>query len=309
MGAPATKTCHLIECLPALRGRLQADAPLSRVTWFQVGGPADVLFTPEDEADLIWFLIHKPSDVPVTVVGVGSNLLVRDGGVRGVVVRLGRGFMKISASGTTLKAGAMARDMAVAVEAGRAGLAGLEFLRGVPGTIGGALRMNAGAYGREMKDVLIRARAVDGEGRVHEVHGDALEMGYRHIGAPDDWIFTEARLRGQPDDVDAVRRRMAQISSAREDSQPVKARTGGSTFANPPYAKAWELIDAAGCRGLSRGGATISEKHCNFMINTGAASAADLEALGEEVRRRVKDSSGVDLEWEIRRIGEAGVAS
>ncbi len=309
MTMPARITEHLIDRLPPARGRYVAEAALSRFTWFQIGGPAEVLFTPEDEQDLAGFMAARPADVAVTVIGVGSNLLVRDGGVRGVVIRLGAGYGHIAIDGDTVRAGAMARDMVVAVEAAKAGLAGLEFLRGVPGSIGGAVRMNAGAYGREVVDVLIGVRAIDGQGELHAVETAELGMRYRHIDAPADWIFTEARLRAEPGDVDRIMWRMRAISAERGESQPVASRTGGSTFKNPPGAKAWELIDAAGCRGLRQGGAMVSEQHCNFLINTGAATAADLESLGEEVRRRVKDSSGIDLEWEIQRIGEPLPAS
>lgn len=262
------------------------------------------MFKPADLDDLIRFLAERPADVPVTVLGVGSNLLVRDGGVRGVVIRLGRTFATIGVEGDTVVAGAGALDVNVAQAAFEAGLGGLEFLSGIPGTIGGALRMNAGAYGREIRDVLVSARAVDGEGVMHELSVDEMGFGYRHCDVPADWIFVEARLRGAVADKAAIARRMADIKAAREDSQPVRSRTGGSTFRNPEGHKAWELIDQAGCRGLRIGDAEVSDKHCNFLINRGNATAADLERLGEEVRRRVKAASGVDLQWEIRRIGE-----
>jgi UDP-N-acetylmuramate dehydrogenase len=300
---------RLIERLPKARGRLTADAPLAGITWFRVGGHAEVMFRPVDADDLAAFLKERPADVPVTVIGVGSNLLVRDGGVAGVVIRLGRGFADITRDGDIVKAGAAALDLNVALFARQAGLAGLEFLSGVPGTIGGALRMNAGAYGREMTDVTLGAEAIDLSGRRQYLTNRALGFSYRHCGAPEDWIFTAAELKGEPGDPSAVQARMVEIQQARAGSQPLRTRTGGSTFANPsdPRAggrKAWELIDAAGCRGLARGGAMVSEKHCNFLINTGTATAADLEALGEEVRARVVDKFGVTLEWEIRRIGE-----
>jgi UDP-N-acetylmuramate dehydrogenase len=230
---------------------------------------------------------------------------VRDGGVRGVVIRLGRGFAGVAVGDETATAGAGAADVTVARAAAEAGLAGLEFLRGVPGSIGGAVRMNAGAYGAEIKDVLVEAAALDGEGRAHRVEADALGLTYRHSAAPADWIFTAATLRGRRDDRAAIEARMAQITEARDATQPTRARTGGSTFKNPPGAKAWELIDRAGCRGLKRGAAQVSELHCNFLINLGGASAAELEGLGEEVRRRVLEACGVELEWEIARIGEA----
>ena len=293
----------LIDRLPKVRGRLTADAPLAQVTWFRVGGPAEVLFRPADEADLAAFLAAKPADVPVTVLGVASNLLVRDGGVLGVVVRLTRGFAAIETRGGEIAAGAGALDLNVALAARDGGLAGLEFLSGIPGTVGGALRMNAGAYGREVKDVLVSATALDPKGGRHVLGPAELDLSYRHCGVAEDWIFTGAVFKGGSGDPAEIGRRMAEIQAAREASQPIRARTGGSTFANPPGAKAWELIDRAGCRGLTRGGAMVSEKHANFMINTGDATAADLEGLGEEVRRRVHETSGVTLRWEIKRIG------
>ena len=301
MAAPPPS--RLIDRLPPVRGRLSENAPLAGITWFRVGGPAEVMFRPADREDLEAFLEAKPADVPVTVIGVGSNLLVRDGGVPGVVLRLGRGFVEIETEGHELLCGAGALDLNVATYAKRAGLGGLEFLCGVPGTLGGALRMNAGAYGTEIKDVVIWAEAMDPKGEVHRLDPAALGFGYRGCAVPQDWIFLGARLRGQPDEPNAIARRMAAIQEARADSQPLRTRTGGSTFKNPQGAKAWQLIDRAGCRGLKRGGAMVSEKHCNFLINTGHATAADLEALGEEVRRRVQATSGVELEWEIRRIG------
>ena len=299
----ATRNAHLIDRLPKVRGRMTADAPLAQVTWFRVGGPAEVLFRPADLDDLSAFLAAKPADVPVTVVGVASNLLVRDGGIKGVVVRLGRGFVEIAAKGETIEAGAGALDLNVALAAREAGIAGLEFLSGIPGTVGGGLRMNAGAYGREFKDVLRQAVALDGDGRKHALSVDTLALSYRHCGLPEDWIFVGATFAGAEDDPLAIARRMAEIQKAREESQPIRARTGGSTFANPPGQKAWQLIDQAGCRGLRRGGAMISEKHANFLINTGDATAADIEDLGEEVRARVLAATGITLEWEIRRVG------
>jgi len=295
----------LIARLPAVRGRYTENAPLGPVTWFRVGGPAEVMFRPIDVQDLAGFLAGKPADVPATVLGVGSNLLVRDGGVPGVVVRLGRGFAGIETEGDEVRVGAGALDVNVALVAGDAGIAGLEFLSGVPGTIGGALRMNAGAYGAETKDVVVGARAVDPVGRVRDLDPEDLGFGYRCCAVPRDWIFVSARLRGRLGDRAAIARRTEEIRTAREQTQPIRSRTGGSTFANPPGGKAWELIERAGCRGLTRGGAQVSEKHCNFLINTGNATAADLEALGEEVRRRVFETSGVRLEWEIQRIGVA----
>lgn len=294
---------HLIDRLPPVRGRYTADAPLAQITWFRVGGPAEVMFRPADIDDLAHFLAAKPADVPVTVIGVASNLLVRDGGIPGVVIRLGRGFVDIASAGTIVRAGAGALDGNVALVARDAGLAGLEFLSGVPGTIGGALRMNAGAYGAEMKDVTLAAEALDPRGRRHRLSLSDLGFAYRHCAVAEDWIFVAAELRGEPGDRDAIQRRMDDISAQREASQPIRMRTGGSTFANPPGHKAWQLIDKVGGRGLTIGGAKVSEKHCNFLINTGTATAADIEALGEELRRRVHDAFGVTLEWEIRRVG------
>jgi UDP-N-acetylmuramate dehydrogenase len=291
--------------LPQLRGRLFANQSLAELTWFRVGGPAQVLFVPEDEADLAYALGRLPPDLPVTVVGLGSNLIVRDGGVPGVVIRLGRGFGEIAIEGARVRAGAAVPDVRVARAAQAAGLAGLAFLRGIPGAIGGALRMNGGAYGRETKDVLIEARGVDRRGAIRTFANAAMGFSYRHCGAPDDVVFTQALFAGSPGDPAKIAAEMDAITEAREATQPVKSRTGGSTFKNPPGAKAWQLIDAAGCRGLKIGDAQVSELHCNFLINLGSASAADIETLGETVRARVKQTSGVDLEWEIKRIGVA----
>jgi UDP-N-acetylmuramate dehydrogenase len=295
---------HLIDRLPRPRGRLAADAPLGPQTWFRTGGPAEVLFRPSDADDLAAFLAALPHDVPVMALGVGSNLLVRDGGVRGVVIRLMRGFTEVAVEGTEVHAGAGALDLNVAYTARDHALGGLEFLSGIPGTVGGAVAMNAGAYDGELAQVLISAEAVDRSGARHQVDAAGMGFSYRHSGMPADWIFTSARLRAAPGDQLAIARRIAEIDAARQESQP-RSRTGGSTFVNPPGHKAWQLIDRAGCRGLVIGGAQVSEQHCNFFINIGHASAADIEALGEEVRRRVFDNSGVQLEWEIRRIGEA----
>ncbi len=302
MNATASRP-KLIESLPAVRGELTADAPLAPLTWFRVGGPAEVLFRPADVEDLAVFLAGCPEDVPVTVVGVGSNLLVRDGGVNGVVIRLGKPFMTIEAEGDFVRAGTAALDVAVARAAQQAGIAGLEFYRGIPGSIGGALRMNGGAYGSETKDVLVEVKAVTRKGEIVMLSNADMHYSYRHCGAPDDLIFVEALYRGHAGDKAAIAARMEEITSSREASQPIRSRTGGSTFKNPEGQKSWQLIDAAGCRGLVRGGAQVSEQHCNFLINTGDATAADLEGLGEEVRARVKETSGVTLEWEIRRIG------
>jgi UDP-N-acetylmuramate dehydrogenase len=302
MMALATSHPHLIDRLPKPRGRLAADAPLGPQTWFGTGGPAEVLFRPADTEDLAAFLQALARDVCVTVLGVGSNLLVRDGGVKGVVIRLMRGFTGIAVEGHELLAGAGAPDLNVALTAREHALTGLEFLSGIPGTIGGAVAMNAGAYGGELAEVLISAEAVDRAGKVHRVSAAELGFSYRHNKAPADWIFTSARLRAQPGDQLAIARRIAEIDAVRTESQP-RSRTGGSTFVNPPGHKAWELIDQAGCRGLRIGEAQVSEKHCNFLINLGAATATDLEELGEEVRRRVLEKSGIRLEWEIRRLG------
>jgi UDP-N-acetylmuramate dehydrogenase len=302
----ARKTARWTDELPPLRGRVAFDAALAPFTWFRVGGPAEMLFRPDDDEDLATLLAALPPEIPVTVIGVGSNLLVRDGGVPGVVVRLAGPFAGIAVDGDVLTAGAAALDQTVALQARQAGLGGLEFLSGVPGTIGGALRMNAGAFGGEMKDVTLSATALDRRGARHVIDAAGLGFSYRHCGVPEDRIFLSATLRGHADDDEAISARMDAIRTAREASQPTRVRTGGSTFANPPGARAWELIDGAGCRGLAIGGARVSEKHCNFLLNTGAATAADIESLGEEVRRRVRETSGIDLTWEIRRIGRKG---
>lgn len=295
---------RLIDRLPAVRGRLTEEAMLNRVTWFQVGGPAEVMFKPADLDDLADFLRATPEDVAVLPIGVGSNLLVRDGGVRGVVLRLGGDFARITVEGEEVTAGAAALDANVAKTAANHGLTGLEFFAGIPGTIGGALRMNAGAYGHETKDRLIEATAIDRQGRIHRAGPEELGMRYRHSDAPADWIFVEGRFRAEPGDRAEIFHRIEEIQRARAETQPIRTRTGGSTFKNPEGGKAWMTIDAAGCRGLSVGAAQVSEQHCNFLINTGGASAADLEDLGEEVRRRVKQNAGVDLEWEIKRVGD-----
>jgi len=305
MAALRTSTDSLIARLPPVRGRLAENAALGPLTWFRAGGPAEVLFRPADAEDLASFVAQAPKDVPLTVLGVGSNLLVRDGGIRGIVVRLGRGFAEIRRDGDTMIAGAGALDLNVALTAETEGVAGLEFLSGIPGTIGGALRMNAGAYGREMVDVTLAAEAVDEAGTLRRLSLAELGLTYRHSGVPDSWIFTKAILKAEAGDRETIGARIRDIRAQREASQPVRARTGGSTFANPPGEKAWELIDRAGCRGLRIGGAQVSEKHCNFLINTGEASAADIERLGEEVRRRVREASGIELRWEIRIVGEA----
>ena len=309
MNARATATRDLMPelsaAMPELRGRLIANQPMADITWFRVGGPAQVMFSPADEQDLCYFLSHLPAEVPVAVVGVGSNLLVRDGGIEGVVVRLARGFNETSVEGSIVRAGTAVPDVRLAQAAAEAGIAGLAFYRGVPGSVGGALRMNAGAYNRETKDVLVEARAVDRKGNVHVLKNADFGFSYRHAKAPKDLVFTQATFRGEPGDRAAIKAEMEKITEAREATQPIKTRTGGSTFKNPAGKKAWQLIDAAGCRGLVIGDAQVSELHCNFLINRGKASAAEIEALGEEVRRRVKENSGVELEWEIVRIGAA----
>jgi UDP-N-acetylmuramate dehydrogenase len=293
--------------LPKLRGRLTADEPLAPYTWFRAGGAAEVLFVPADEADLAEALAAVPSDVPVTTIGLGSNPIVRDGGVPGVVIRLGRGFGTIEVlPDDRLRAGAGVPDVKVARAAAEAGLDGLAFLRGIPGSIGGALRMNAGAHGGETTDTLIEARGVDRSGAIRTFSHADMGFSYRHSSAPETVIFTEALFQGRPGDPAAILAEMDRITAAREASQPIKEKTGGSTFKNPPGQKAWQLIDAAGCRGLVHGDAQVSPMHCNFLINRGSATAADIEGLGEEVRARVRASSGVELHWEIKRIGRAG---
>ena len=290
--------------MPDLRGRLLADQPLADFTWLRVGGPAQLLFMPQDEADLSYFLAHLPAEIAVTVIGLGSNLIVRDGGIRGVVIRLGRGFGTITAEARAgIRAGAAAPDVKVARTAQDAAIAGLAFLRGIPGAIGGALRMNGGAYGGEIKDVLVAARGVDRSGRTRFFNNAEMHYRYRDCGVPQDVIFTEALFEGTAGDPAAIAAEMDRITESRETTQPIKSRTGGSTFKNPPGHKAWRLIDAAGCRGLTVGAAQVSELHCNFLINRGGASAADIEKLGETVRSRVRETSGVELEWEIKRLG------
>lgn len=304
MAARATSS-SLIERLPAVRGELIENAPLAPLTWFRVGGPAEVLFRPVDAEDLAVFLAGTPDDIPVTVIGVGSNLLVRDGGIGGVVIRLGRGFMNIEAiDAHRVRAGTAALDVAVARVAQEAGIVGLEFYRGIPGSIGGALRMNGGAYERETKDVLVEVVALDRKGVRHVLSIADMHYTYRHCGADEGLIFVEAIYQGRAGDKAEILARMDEITARREASQPIRTRTGGSTFKNPQGHKSWQLIDAAGGRGLTHGGAQVSELHCNFLINTGSATAADLEDLGEEVRARVRTQSGVTLEWEIKRIGE-----
>nr|WP_114769430.1 UDP-N-acetylmuramate dehydrogenase [Microvirga subterranea] len=300
----ADLTADLKARMPELRGRLDANAPMAPLSWFRTGGPAQVLFAPTDEDDLAYFLARLDRSIPVLVVGLGSNLLVRDGGFQGVVIRLAKGFTDIAVEpGNRIRAGAGAADVKVARTAAEAGIAGLSFLRGIPGTIGGALRMNGGAYGGETKDVLVEARGVTRAGEKVSYTNAQMGFTYRHAGVPEDVIFTQALFEGRPGNPDEILAEMNTITEARSSTQPVNTRTGGSTFKNPTGRKAWELVDAAGCRGLRVGDAQVSEMHCNFLINHGSASAADIEGLGEEVRRRVREHSGVELEWEIKRVG------
>ncbi len=289
--------------LPQVRGRYLFDVPLAPTTWFRVGGPAQVTFKPADVQDLCFFLQNRPKELPVHVIGVGSNLLVRDGGVPGVVIRLGQAFTNMMVNETTLDVGAAMLDRNVASLACENGITGFEFLCGIPGTIGGALRMNAGAYGSDISKILVHALAVDSKGCIHRLMPDELGLSYRHCNLPKDWIFIGARFKGEVGDSKTINAKMEEMLAEREKTQPVKSRTGGSTFANPEGTRAWELIEKAGCRGLRKGDAMISEKHANFMVNLGDAKAADLEALGEEVRKRVSDTCGVDLRWEIEKIG------
>ncbi|MGN6515366.1 MAG: UDP-N-acetylmuramate dehydrogenase [Rhizomicrobium sp.] len=294
---------RLAEALPQVRGTYTANAPLKDLVWFRAGGPAEVLFRPADADDLAGFLAARGADTRVSVIGVGSNLLVRDGGIPGVVIRLPGAFGKMAVDGTRIRAGAAALDAAVARQAAEAGVAGLEFLRGIPGTVGGALKMNAGCYGREIKDIFVEATAIDGRGNKHILSAADMAFVYRKSQAPEDFIFVEAVFSGEKGEPAEIKARMNALVEQRESAQPVRSKTGGSTFKNPPGHKSWQLIDEAGCRGLMRGQAQVSEKHCNFLINTGDATAADIEGLGEEVRARVKAKSGVELEWEIKRVG------
>ena len=293
----------LLDRLPPVRGSYEPMANLGGLSWFRVGGPAEVLFAPADVEDLGAFLKARPQDVPVTVIGLGSNMLVRDGGVPGVVIRLGKAFSTVSVDEQTVRCGAGIAGASVAIAARDAALTGLEFLTGIPGTIGGALRMNAGAYGQETRDVFLSATALDENGDVRSLTAADMGFEYRASTVDENWIFIGAELKAAPGDKDAITERMREIRTEREAAQPTQARTGGSTFANPPGQKAWALIDDAGCRGLAIGEARVSEKHTNFLINAGNASATDLESLGDEVRRRVLENSGVELRWEIRRVG------
>ena len=299
----ATRDMHLCEMLPATLGRMQADAPLAGQTWFRVGGAAEVLLRPASVADLQQFLRAMPLQVPLTVIGAASNLIIRDGGLSGLVIRLARGFATIEVEAGGLVAGGAALDATVAEHAAEAGLTGLEFLCGIPGSIGGAVAMNAGAYGGDVASTLDWAEIVTRQGELHRLSAGEIGFSYRHSGLPPECVVVRARFLAQAGEAAAITARMGEIRASRESTQPVRARTGGSTFRNPEGAKAWELIDGAGCRGLVRGGAQVSEKHCNFLLNTGAATAADLEGLGEEVRQRVRSASGISLVWEIKRIG------
>ncbi len=303
----ASASTHLLDRLPPLTGRAQADVPLAPTTWFRVGGPAEVLVRPSSAADLARFLAALPLEIPVVAIGAASNLIVRDGGVPGVVLRLARGFTGIDVEADGIVAGAAALDVTVAEHAAAAGLSGIEFLSGIPGSIGGALAMNAGAYGGDVANCLDWAEIVTRSGELVRLGAARLAFAYRHASLPPGGIVVRARFRAVSGDPAVIAARMAEIRAARESTQPVRARTGGSTFRNPASGtgamKAWELIDAAGCRGLTRGGAQVAEKHCNFLLNTGGATAADIEGLGEEVRRRVHAASGVTLDWEIKRIG------
>lgn len=299
-------SADLKSAMPDLRGRLLANESLAPLTWFRVGGPAQILFTPADEDDLAYFLSKLPNDIPVYTVGVGSNLIVRDGGVSGVVIRLSpRGFGEVRAEGDTVRAGTAALDKRVAETAAAANIGGLEFYFGIPGSIGGALRMNAGANGGETKDVLVEARGITRAGEKVTFSNADMKFVYRNSGVDTSVIFTSALYRGRVTDPETIRTRMAEVQNHRETAQPIREKTGGSTFKNPPGHSAWKLIDAAGMRGFRVGGAQVSEMHCNFLINTGDATGHDIETLGETVRARVMEHSGIDLHWEIKRIGVA----
>ena len=293
-----------VDTLPQVHGRLTENAPLAPLVWFKSGGTAQWLFEPKDEDDLTRFLKSLAPDVPVMALGLGSNMIVRDGGVPGVVVRLGKAFSKIDKlDDVTLRCGGGASGILVSSTARDASIAGMEFLRGIPGTVGGFVRMNGGAYGREVQDILVEARVALRDGTVETLSLEKLGYTYRHSDLPEGAVVVEATFRGIPGHPEAIGAEMDVIARAREESQPLRSRTGGSTFKNPPGHKAWVLVDAAGCRGLTMGGAQVSEKHCNFLLNLGSATSADIEALGEEVRRRVLENSGITLEWEIQRIG------
>jgi UDP-N-acetylmuramate dehydrogenase len=299
-------TPDLKRAMPELRGRLLANEPLAPLTWFRVGGVAQGLFTPQDDEDLAYFLSHLSADIPVLVIGVGSNLIVRDGGIEGVVIRLSpRGFGAVSVDKDCVTAGTAALDKRVAEAAASANLSGLEFYFGIPGSIGGALRMNAGANGGETKDVLVSARGIGRDGTWHTFDNAQMKFVYRSNGIDPSIVLTSATFKGTLSDAETIRARMAEVQQHRETAQPIREKTGGSTFKNPPGHSAWKLIDAAGCRGLRVGGAQVSTMHCNFLINTGDATAADIETLGETVRERVKAQSGIELQWEIKRLGIA----
>ena len=294
----------LKSAMPDLRGRLLANESLGPLTWFRVGGPAQILFTPADEDDLAYFFARLPKDIPVYVVGVGSNLIVRDGGIAGVVIRLSpKGFGDVKAEGDTVRAGTAVLDKRVAETAAAADIGGLEFYFGIPGTVGGALRMNAGANGGETKDVLIEATGISRDGKKHKFSNADMKFIYRNSGVDPSVIFTSAMFRGKISDSETIRARMNEVQTHRETAQPIREKTGGSTFKNPPGHSAWKLIDATGCRGLKVGGAQVSDMHCNFLINTGNATGHDIETLGELVRSLVKDHTGIELQWEIKRIG------
>lgn len=297
-------TSDLKAAMPELRGRLLANESLAPLTWFRVGGPAQILFTPADDDDLAYFLTHLPAEISVYVIGVGSNLIVRDGGVSGVVIRLSpRGFGEARIDNDIVHAGTALLDKRLAETAAAANLSGLEFFFGIPGTVGGALRMNAGANGAETKDVLIEATGIDRTGTKHIFSNADMKFVYRNSGVDPSIIFTSARFRGVRAAPESIRARMAEVQNHRESAQPIREKTGGSTFKNPPGHSSWKLVDAAGCRGLRVGGAQVSEMHCNFLINNGDATAHDIESLGETVRARVKENSGIELQWEIKRIG------
>lgn len=297
----------LLARLPQVRGKLTPNEPLADQTWFRVGGPAEVMYKPADADDLTYFMQHCPADIPITVIGVASNLLIRDGGVPGVVIRLGPNFSHIKVEGSMLTAGAGAIDLNVARTAQSAGIAGLEFLSGIPGTVGGGLRMNAGAYGREFKDIVKEVHVLERDGTRRTLYHNQMGFSYRHTDISPDVIFLSAVLQGEEGNPAAIYQKMQEIQKKRSETQPIREKTGGSTFANPendPEKRhAWQLIDGAGCRGLKIGNAKVSDKHCNFLINTGHATAAEIENLGEEVRKRVKQKYGIDLRWEIKRIG------
>jgi len=299
-----TPGAQMARRLPEVRGRIELDKPLAEFTWFRVGGPADVLYSPADEEDLAGFLTALDDDIPVQVIGVGSNLLVRDGGIPGVVIRLGRGFGQMAVEDRfQVRSGTSVPDVRLAQFALQQGITLLTFLRGIPGTIGGALRMNAGAHGGETRDILVEARGIDRKGMLHIMSNEDMGYGYRSSTASADMIFTSALFQGAHGDRDEIKAHMDEITAAREASQPIRSRTGGSTFKNPEGKKSWQLIDAAGMRGFAIGPAKVSDMHCNFLINEGGATAAQIEQLGETVRARVKENSGIDLHWEIKRVG------